>query len=298
MSTKKSLARRIYWDVVLSTLTRISPEVNTSLFYFTRFHRFPDLKNPQSFNEKLCWLKLKKYKSDPLVKKCADKYTVREYVREKGLGDILPVLIASYDDPESVDWEALPQRFAMKLNVGSGANIICTDKSSADIQKMKRELAEDYKASARYYLNHSEMQYKDVERKILVEKFIETQDGHFPPDYKFFCFNGEPKCVLYISERDKGRIKRTYFDLSGNVLDFLPDTAEQTLPMTERFQQMIDICRTLSADFPFVRVDLYDCNERIIFGELTFTPAGATSLYTEEGSRTLGDWLDLSELMQ
>ena len=295
MSAEKSLARRIYWDVVLSTLTRISPTINTKVYYFVRFRKMPDLNAPKLFNEKICWLKLNTYRDNELVRQCADKYGVRAYLEDKGLGSILPVLHAVYDDVESVDWDALPDEFAMKLNVGSGANIICSDKSELDIAETKNKLAAYYREIKNFYLSHSEMQYKDVERKILVEKFIRTEDGHFPPDYKFFCFHGEPKCVLYCTERDQAQVKRTFFDIEGNVLNFLPDTAEQILPMDECYKEMLDICRTLSADFPFVRVDLYNCDGKVIFGELTFTPNGGTDMYTAEGDVTLGSWLDLSK---
>lgn len=282
---------RKIWNIFLCLMTMISPYLNTIVYYFASHKKIINLAKPRGFNEKVLWLKLNTYSRSPLVKKCADKYAVREFITEKGYGDCLVPLLACYEQVDDIKWEELPEKFALKINFGSGYNIICKDKSKLDIEDCRKRLNKWIKS--KYYLSHSELQYKDVKPYILVEKFIENQNGEFPADFKFYCFDGEPKCLLYCSERIGSHAKKTLFDLNGNVLNWRNDITTQPFPETSCFEDMLEICRALSKGFPFVRVDLYDHNGKVLFGELTFTPAGGTGKYNEEGSRILGSWINL-----
>ncbi|MCA9766896.1 MAG: hypothetical protein KC455_10820 [Carnobacterium sp.] len=287
---KSNFAHKLY-EYFLSAVTIISPTLNTRLYYRISHNRKLNLDDPKLFNEKILWLKLNRYKDNPLITQCADKYAVRDFLITKGYIANLVELLAVYDSVNDIDWEILPEKFAMKLNYGSGFNIICKDYLKFDREKAIRKLLKWIKS--KYYLSHSEMQYKNVDRKIIVEEIIETQDGDFPADYKFYCFNGEPKCLLYCTEREGSQAMKTMFDLKGNILEYRDDTTAQIFPNPVCFDEMLEVCRGLSADFPFVRVDLYDKDGQVIFGELTFTPAGGTGDYNVTGDYVLGEWIKI-----
>ena len=278
----------------LRTLTVISPELNTRVYYRFSQKKKINLKSPAEFNEKVLWLKLNTYRDNPLVKQCADKYRVREYIASLGLEDILNPLIHVYDDPSEITPEQLPDRFAMKLNVGCGYNIICKDKATFDLEAAKAQLKKWMKK--KYYLTYSEMQYRNVKPKILVEKFIENSDGVFPDDYKFYCFHGEPKFLLYCTERSGAHALKSFYSAEGELVPYKVDCNEKPFDKPVCYERMLEVCRILSKEFPFVRVDLYHSDGRVIFGELTFTPAGGTGKYTEEGSRILGDMIHLENV--
>ena len=153
-------------------------------------------------------MKLYYYKDNPLVYQCADKYRVREYVRECGLEHILNELTATYKSPEDINWDVLPDRFVLKWNFGCGGNVICFDKKQIDKAKAMKELKEFQKIKA--HLICAEPQYK-MEKLLLCERFIESEDGAAPTDYKFYCFNGEAKYVLCCYNRSENRKPAFYF---------------------------------------------------------------------------------------
>ena len=275
------------WNSVLSVVTLISPELNTRMYYRTSQKKKLNLQNPVYFNEKILWLKLK----NDLVKQCSDKYAVRDYVMKKGCGETLNLLLKVYNSADEIKMEDLPKRFALKLNYGCTYNIICTDKSQFDLIAAKKQLNKWMKSH--YYLIHSEMQYKGVKRRILLEQYIENQDGAFPDDFKFYCFDGEPKYLLHCTDRNVSHAEKTFCEISGKIVPFRTDCSNKGFVMPECYQDMLQVCRKLSKGFPFVRVDLYDSDGKVVFGELTFSPAGGTGKYTEEGSKLLGDLIHI-----
>lgn len=192
---KKKAGRKFF-----AMTSYISPRLNTRLLFLKKFGRLPKLRDPQTLNEKLLKLKLERFGSDPLVRQCADKYRVREFVRERGCGEILNELIAVYDRVEDIDWDSLPESFVMKWNFGCGYNIICPKKSRLDIEETKEQMKkwgrEDFWA---YY---SELQYKDMPKKIIVERYLAPQEGIQPEDYKFYCFHGRAYCVMLCRGRE------------------------------------------------------------------------------------------------
>ena len=155
-------------------LTIVSPELNTKARYFAGFHKKLNLKEPKTLNQKILWLKLKRYMNDPLVVQCADKFRVREYVKQCGCEDILIELYGVYDSVEEIDWEALPNEFVLKWNFGAGYNIICTNKAELDKDETLRIMKEWGKS--RYWLTHSEMQYKKMQKKIICERLLKTEE--------------------------------------------------------------------------------------------------------------------------
>ena len=257
------------------SLTWISPKLNTAVIYRSRFGKKLDLKHPETLNEKILWLKFNSYWNNQLVKQCADKYTVRQYVEEAGCGSILNELIGAYHTPEEIDWNSLPDQIAVKLNIGCGYNYIIHDMSQEDLNALKAEIRRWMKAAPRYYLGYSEMQYKDVKPIILIERYLGGINGELPEDYKFYCMNGRCYMTMFCKDRDRHGHGAKYFfmDRDWNMITNSAGVSDIPVERSECFEQAMEIAEKLSKPFPFVRVDLYLLNGKIIFGEMTFTPA-------------------------
>lgn len=272
----------------------ISPEFSAKAHYYIKFKKKLNLRNPTNFNEKIQWLKFNEYKGD-IYTLCADKYKVREYIISKGCGEILNDLYGVYDNPQAIDYDALPEKFALKCNHGAGYNIICDNKSALNIEKTNKQLNEWLKQD--FSSHFVEPQYKKIERKILCEKFIENEFGGFPDDYKFYCFNGKPYAVMVCIGREKGTPKFYYFDMNWNPLPF-EDTIElindnQLPEMPDGFHKMKEYAFKLATDFKFVRADFYLLNGQVVFGELTFTPSAGLDVTLQEADVILGGQLKL-----
>lgn len=253
-----------------------------------------DLKNPQTFNEKIQWLKLHDYPTDQLVIDGADKYKVRAYVEEKGLGNILVPLIGHWDKPEDIDWDKLPKKFVLKCNHGCAYNILCNDKSAFDkedaIKKMRKWMKEDFGAF------NIETHYSKIKPHITCEEFL----GDCIIDYKFFCFNGEPKYIYVSSDLIHDRQAQIgFFYLDGSKMplirdDYAPMDIEELPPF---FDQMKEAARVLCQDFSFVRVDFFLANNTYYFAELTFTPSGGMMPFNpDKYDLEWGKLIDLSRV--
>ena len=187
------------------------------------------------------------------------KYRVRDYVDGCGCGGTLNRLLAVYDRPEDIDWDALPERFAVKWNFGCGYNLICTDKQTLDTHAAVQQL----RAWGRepFWAYYSELQYRHVDKKLLIEEYIGTPDGTLPEDYKFYCFHGQADCVMLCAGRDEGWPKFYFFDRDFQLLRINRDSqaARRLLPAeTGRgLDAAFAIADRLSKPFDFVRVDLY-----------------------------------------
>ncbi|MBQ4569112.1 MAG: glycosyl transferase [Ruminococcus sp.] len=228
-----------------------------------------NLKDPQRYSEKLQWLKLF-YRNDAMPI-CSDKLKVREYMEERGYGHLLNNLIAVYDDGMDINTSELPDRFAMKTNHGSSWNLICTDKSKVNWFWWKRIF--NCWLRRNLYTFGREWNYKHIEPKIIVEEFLD----HTPlVDYKFMCFNGEPKYMQINHDIDgKHYVDFLNIDWEKQGFTYRNYTMSDILvPKPEQFEEMKKIARDLAQDFPYVRVDFYNFEGRIIFGELTFFPGG------------------------
>lgn len=268
------------------------------LYRFKMGHRL-DLHNPKTFTEKLQWLKL--YNRKPEYTTMVDKYAVKEYVASIiGEQYIIPTL-GVWDKPEQIDWDSLPDKFVLKTTHGGGGGgvVICRDKATFDrqaaISRLNQSLASDI------YRGLREWPYKNVPKRIIAEQFMAPVKASAPkdlPDYKFFCFNGEPRYCQVIRDRHS---KETidFYDMDWAHQEFVglnPVARNGLTPVArpENLEEMAEICRKLAKDEPFVRVDLYVIDNKKYFGELTFYPASGMGVFTpEEWNGRLGDLLTL-----
>jgi hypothetical protein len=221
-----------------------------------------------TFNEKIQWLKL--YDSTPIKTLLADKYKVRDYIKNKIGEEHLIPLYGVYDKFEDINFEQLPNKFVIKCNHGSGFNIIIKDKSKLNFEDIKKKL--DKWMKRKYAIQALELQYRDIEPKILVEKYMDDGTGDLR-DYKVTCFNGRPEFIWMDSNRHT-KHKRNLYDLNWKQLPYKINIHYKTFPSPDKPKQLkrlLKLASILSKGFVSVRVDFYIINEKIYFGEMTFT---------------------------
>lgn len=265
---------------VLRSLCNSFPTLVTKLLYYRRFGKRLNLKRPKTFNEKLQWLKLNTYKNNLLVTQCADKYKVREYIKKTHCEDILNDIYYTWNSPLEINWEALPNKFVLKCNHGAGYNIVCRDKEKLNQDKIITTLTKWMKED--YWKNSVELCYKDIPKKIICEKFIETESKELPLDYKVFCFHGKAEFVMICTDRESQKPKFFFVDKDWNLLPYgldykyITDASILTKPIG--YEKLFFYAEKLSKPFPFVRADFYLNDNNILFGELTFTPAAGLDI--------------------
>lgn len=258
------------------------------------FHRELDLDDPQTFNEKLQWLKL--YDRDSRYTQYVDKYLVREYVKEMIGEEYLIPLLGVWNAADDIDFDKLPDQFVLKCNHNSGLGMyICKNKKIMDYTKVISELKKGLKQD--YYLTAREWPYKNVPRKIIAEKYIVDESGYELKDYKFYCFNGKVKLVMINSDRmtDK-KTKANYFDENYQPLDFEwgYENADVIPEKPEKFELMKSLAEKLAANIPHVRVDFYQTPEGVYFGEMTFFDgSGFDEIKPIEWDYKIGSWIEL-----
>lgn len=285
---KRILARRIYHRV----LGILPKKCALKLRYRTATHKKLDLKNPKDFNEKIFYLLA--YKYGDKEKMCADKFRMRDYVAKKGLENYLPKLYSVYSDARDIDFNKLPESYVLKPNNGCGGVFINTPFHTIDrkvaIKTLNKAMKTDYGKLTLEY------QYRGIKPLIICEEYLNDGKCLTPNDYKFYCTEGEAKCILVCTERDKS-LKLDYYDINWNKLK--PQTlekyrSEKIIPKPKNLNKMIEIANKLSEGFPFVRIDLYDINGKIYIGEMTFTPSGAIlSTNTQESLDYLGSLIKI-----
>ena len=268
--------------------------------YLRTIGQWPDLESPKTLNEKIQWLKL--YYHNPLLTTLADKYTVRDYVAGKIGEEHLIPLIGVYENVAGIDFEQLPEKFILKATHGCGWNMICKDKQSFDIAGAKRKL--EKWLNTNFYDGRFEWQYKDMKPRIICETLLERPDGKALHDYKILFLNGK-LCFIQVvtgrGERSKFGLKpaNVFFSTDWELLPirypFRPHVEDiADIPKPKQLDQMIGLAYRLCPDVPVVRVDLYLHEEKVYFGELTFTPRSGLFVWEpEEYNRTLGDMLVL-----
>lgn len=264
------------------------------LRYLRKMGKWLDLDNPVTFNEKLQWLKA--YDHNPLYTSIVDKQEVKKIIADKiGSEYIIPTL-AVYERPEDIDWEKLPERFVLKCTHDSGGVVVCKDKDQLDRKKALKKLSKHYKRN--YYYNKREWPYKNIKPRIIAEAYMEDRDGSGElKDYKFFCFDGVPKMLFVASDRHKKtETKFDFFDMDFKHLPIINGHPNSDVPPQKpaSFEQMKKLAAELSAGFPHVRVDLYEINGKIYFGEMTlYHYSGTVPFEPEIWDTTMGEWLKL-----
>lgn len=274
-----------------------SDKTYLKLRYRFQMGEWPDLDNPTLFTEKIQWLKL--HNRHPQYSIMVDKYTAKDYVASRiGNEYVIPTL-GLWNSPKDIEWDKLPNQFVLKTTHGGGNGgvVICRDKNCFNKKEAICKLEDNQRSDI--YNNFREWPYKDVKPRILAERFIETGDSGSNDlfDYKFFCFDGDPRFCQVIRDRNTHETI-DFYDMEWNHQELsglhpskalIVPQGKTPVPKPLPLDKMIQICRTLSKDIPFLRVDLYVVGEKVYFGETTFFPAsGIGTFQPKEWNKKLG----------
>lgn len=257
-----------------------------------------DLSNPRTFNEKMQWLKL--YDSTPLKTRLADKYLVRDWIKEQIGEEYLIPLLGVYNTFDEIDFDKLPNKFILKTNHGCGWHLIVQDKSKIDIEKAREDFTKWLNTNFAFCAGF-EMHYLNIPPKIVAEEYLENKNNSLN-DYKFMCFNGHIEYLFVISDR-YSNYNKVCFDLNfkksklQHYSNINEDFSDIKKPIN--FEKMIELSKKISKDFPTVRVDFYEVNGKIYFGELTFTSmSGTEKFYPKEYNLIMGDLINLPQKLE
>lgn len=284
-----------FWAHALNRLVYVLPDKWYLFFRFkNRVGYWPHLNHPRTFNEKLQWLKLNDRHAE--YTQMVDKIDAKKYVASI-IGDkyIIPTL-GVWNSVDEIEWDKLPNQFVIKVSSDSGGIVVCKDKQTLDIEKAKEKLTNGW--GKNYYVHNKEYPYRDLIPRIIAEEYKEDESGYELRDYKIFCFNGEPKILFVASDRQKAGedTKFDFFDLNWNHLPFTnghPNSKEH-IAKPKNFEEMLEIAKKLSVGIPQVRIDLYNCNGQIYFGEITFFHwSGMTAFDPVEWDFKLGKLIKL-----
>ncbi len=275
MDYKKIIRNRSTRFAILHLLRWVPDSMMLRVQYKMKTGRWPNLKHPTRYTEKLQLYKMR-YRN-PIMAQCVDKYDVREYVKNKNLGRILTQLYGVYETPKEIDFDKLPDEFVIKTTSGGGGInvIVVKNKKNVNFNAILHDIGS--------WLNYSSMQvnagrewaYSGIKNtRIIIEELLKDTSKYGLCDYKFFCFNGEPKFLYVVTDRKPGEYAFLgVYDINFNKLPVYrcdERRAEYTVTKPKNYDEMIEVARKLSADFPHVRVDLYNVDGKIYFGELTF----------------------------
>ncbi len=256
-----------------------------------------NLDDPQTFNEKVMWSKL--YYQDPLITKCCDKFAVKEYVRDTIGEEYAVPTLGSWEDPDDIDFDALPDQFALKVNWSSGYNIIVTDKSKLDIAATRKKLRAWIQPDRNSYYQFFNWGYKHMKPVIYAEQYLEQVDGQVY-DYKFFTFSGEVKALFIATDRTTNSpLNFDFFDRDYNYLPLTYGGTHHADPLPQKpvhYDKMIELAEKLAKPFPFCRVDFFEVGDRIYLGEMTFYSGGGLLAFEPvDWDHQFGQWYQLPE---
>lgn len=281
-----------YMKISQNKLLRRIPDVCfLNFIYLLKTGKKLDLKDPKTFNEKMQWLKI--YNRRDIYTTLVDKVKVKDYISKKYNLNIFPKTYAVWDTVDEIDMDILPNRFVLKTNNDSGGVCICKDKNSFDLNSAKVLLASHLKNN--YYWAWREWPYKNIEKKVFAEEYIEHKDDLL--DYKLFVFNNGRIVTLVCSNRfSDGGLRETFFDEKWNKLDLEEGNhgTEENIDVPVHFEEMKKYARLISNGSPFMRVDFYDTNGKLYLGEITFYPNGGFEKFNpEDWDMILGSWISL-----
>ncbi len=278
---------------ILKKFKFLPPSFYVKIYYEYYVGKKLDLKNPIEFNQKLQWLKV--YYKPPILTQLVDKYSVREYVADTVGEAYLNELIAVYDKVSDVDFAVLPEQYVMKAVHGYHFNIIVPEKAKLNTLKSKLLLTK-WMHKNQYYRGGLEWAYKNVKPRIIVEKYLTQIGKESISDYKFFCFGGVPKFIQVDVDRTVGHA-RSYYNMEWKKMNLATDGIkpyEGEMERPKNYDEMLLVATKLAGDFPFVRVDLYNLDGKILFGEMTFYPTdGRMDFIPDHFNTTIGNYLTL-----
>lgn len=299
MSISRYLKKPVFYGIL--AFGKILPDtVRADALYLKLLFRYKmkkklNLEKPETYSEKLQWLKL--YDRRPEYVRMVDKCEAKHYVAERiGKEYIIPTL-GVWNSFDEIDFSALPDQFVLKCTHDSGGLVICADKSKLDIAKAKAKI--EHSLRRKYYLNTREWPYKDVKPRIIAEKYMVDESGYELKDYKFFCFDGKVKAMFIATDRSADT--ETCFDFFDRDFNHLPFTnghpnARREIPKPQGFEEMIALAEKLGKGIPQSRIDFYNIDGRIYFGEITFFHwSGLMPFKPEEWDYTFGSWIRLPE---
>lgn len=281
-------------DKIVAPIFPIPDEFYLKFKFYLRHGKKLNLNNPESFSEKIQWLKL--YGRRPIDTMLSDKYAVKDYIKQTiGSQYVIP-LLGVWDRFEDIDFAKMPNKFVLKCTHDSGGIVVCKDKASLDLKRAKKILTKGLKHD--YYIFSREKAYKNIPRRIIAEEYKEdTKTGELR-DYKFFCFDGEPKIMFVATDRQSRNeeTKFDFFDMQYNHLPFINGHPNATVLPTKPvcFEEMKLLAAKLSKGIPHVRVDFYEVNGKVYFGEMTYSHwGGMIPFEPEEWDYKLGSWIKL-----
>lgn len=286
--------RPYVWLSSLGMCRFVPDEMHLKLLYRGTMGRFPNLENPQTFNEKLQWLKL--HDRNPLYTTLVDKYAVKEWATKKiGEKYIVPTY-GVWESFRDIDFDSLPDQFVLKCTHDSGSVAICRNKDSFDYNAACKKLTKGLKKN--FYWSSREWPYKHVRPRIIAEKYIELANGADDlPDYKYFCFSGKAKAMFVATNRfGEGETRFDFYDMRFRHLPFTNGhpNAEYRPAKPKAFDEMRELAEKLSEGIPHVRVDFYESDEGIYFGEMTFSHwGGLVPFEPPEWDERFGKWIEL-----
>lgn len=285
--------KEIFWyfkNQYKKYLIHKNPQKLSDILYYDAFHKWINWENPQDLNEKINWLA---FNTDTtLWSKCSDKYRVREYIKEKGCEELLTKLYGKYEDADKINFESLPDKFVLKPNHGYGNVYIVKNKSQINSKEIITQLQNAINTPWGY--ETAEPHYTRIKPCIIAEELLESNDKYGLIDYKIWCFNGTPYYIFTCSNRNliTHQANFNFFDAQWNNLDNYLSPANRnqiSIPKPKQLNRMLEYAKILSEPFAQVRVDLYEVNNKIYFGELTFTSnMGRMDYFTKEALLIMG----------
>ena len=293
----KNFCRKVRLKLDNYGILRINDEKYIQMKYHMFFGRNANLENPKTFNEKLQWLKL--HDHNPEYVKMVDKYEAKKYVAGIiGEKYIIPT-IGVYEKFDDINFDDLPNQFVIKCTHDSGGVFIIKNKNEMDKRAIKKKINKHLKRN--YYYTGREWPYKNVAPRIIVEKYI-NDEGSEIKDYKFFCFNGDPKIILVCSERfSSNNMCKTWFDAEWRLLPIIENghRVDKSIRRPHNFDLMKAKASVLSKGIPFVRVDFYEVHGKVYFGEMTFFPASGYEKFSpEKWDRKFGEYINIDKIVR
>lgn len=296
-----SLVFQISRSIVARCMLILPDEVYAQWFHRLYTQKGLDLNNPRTFDEKIWWLKI--HNRDPFMTVCSDKYAVRKVVRDAGFADILTEQVGGvYDNASQIPFDSFRDEVIIKCTSGSGENYFYDPKQKNNIRMIIKKM--NFALRQNPFWFSREWNYKNVPRRIIVEKVIRDKNGKLPIDYKFMCFKGEPRLLfLDVGLLDENNVydhsyPRNIYDMEFNLLPVLETRKNYTgvIPKPENWDYMKEIASTLSKPFPFCRVDLYNVDGKVYFGEITFYHGGGCNdIQPQEWDYKIGSWIDIND---